>query len=612
MPATETSRPPWSAVGARLGEVLLVAILAGVVGTVLWASRRGFDLTDEGYYLQLYTQSDNAPAGSSQFHRLVGLLPGSREPGIIGYRVAGLLVLLGAAAVLARGVLLTLRRFQPHLHPALPSSVAVTSFIAVAGLLGYSWLPLTLSYNTLSAALAEVGLGLMLISVGRYTSDSTRHRTRWLPGVLAGVAVGLLVFVKWPSAVLMAVLVVVVCGGLLGPRRAVRPNSVFIGSLLGSLLVVTVPTGWFSFADLSSGSSLAASSSHEPAALAVRYVSDLGGALAGAFTESPLRLIALVALYSGWRLPGRSSVRHTWFRRLLAGAGAAYLLVEVTDAAYLDRRAGYTLAVSVVVAALVAITVMSRRRSKPISTGSPRLAASVWLMCSLLLLPLAVAVGTNNHLVRGSLVAAASYGAFLVVALAVVGSRAEELPVIEHGLALSVVGFLLAAQAFSGTVVDPYRLPTSRLEQVEPVVGIARLHGILLDPPGAEFLEQVNRVVLEQTNYEPGDRVLAFAKLPGLVYMLGAVGPGDLWINPPESGLQTTDCEQLAAHPEDVALTRLVLQNDKPSLELEGCLRDLIPGYPESFLEVGRIAIPGTYGAGTGSGTVLQILELRG
>ncbi len=616
MASTDTALPPEplfrSRVGARIGELLLFASLGGVVTTFVWASRRGFDLTDEGYYLQLYARAEEGPrTGSTQFNRLVDLLSGGWELGIVGYRLAGLLLLVGCSVLLAYAVYMFIRAFHSELARALPSRTGITAFVALAGLLGYAWLPLTLSYNTIATGLAQVIVALVLVSLGNRHAGVRRGLTVVLE-MTAGLSVSLLFFVKWPSAIVLMILIVVFCVGVLGRLQAARPLATIVGSALVWSLVVTQAVSWFSFNDLFSGISQLASGGHNPSELLWQYAADIREALLATVLDSPLRLVALGALLSGGFWIGRPNRRRRNLHFMMCMAGAIYVLVEAWDAPYFSRTSKPSFIVSVLVAvAIISVTVLASTK-RPISEDSLSMAPTVWLLALLLALPPTVALGTNNSIFTGSLVAAAGYGAFLVVILAVLGSRSRSLLALQYSLALPVLGFVLAAQVFNGVVADPYRLPTSRLNQTEPVAGVERMRGIMLDPPGARFIEAVHRVVYEQTAFRPGDRVIAFAKLPGLVYILDGVGPGDLWIHPPETGNQAADCEELAVDAENVALTTLILQNDEPSPELKACLTELIPAYPGDFVEVGRVPIPGDYGAGTGSGTILQVLALRG
>ncbi len=62
---------------------------------------------------------------------------------------------------------------------------------------------------------------------------------------------------------------------------------------------------------------------------------------------------------------------------------------------------------------------------------------------------------------------------------------------------------------------------------------------------------------------------------------------------------------------DDVADTKPILQNSLPSPELAACLEELLPAYPERFVEVGRAHILDDYGAGTSFGDTLRVFKFR-
>ena len=153
---------------SRWSAYTVVVAAAIAILAVAWARDRGLDLTDEGYYLQLYAHPEAAPpnAGASQYYLLVDLLTGPFELGIGGYRTMGLVMLMSAAALLALAVYRFVARWFPEYEPSMPPRPVGISLIMLAGLLGYTWAPLTVSYNTLAAVLVQLIMASILWSLG--------------------------------------------------------------------------------------------------------------------------------------------------------------------------------------------------------------------------------------------------------------------------------------------------------------------------------------------------------------------------------------------------------------------------------------------------------------
>ncbi len=226
------ARPGPAAAGA---EVVLWLLLAVVVATLWWARDRGFDLSDEGYYLLSYAAPDPATAGATQFHLLVAALTAPLDLGLVGYRVLRLVLLAGSAAGLAVAFLAFCRARLPDLARALPPAGATVAIVALAGLLGSAWLPLALSYNGLSAVLLQVETALVLWILSR------PRRSPRGPAVAAALATGFLLgthaFVKWPTAVVVAGLLAVTLVVLGGRRGSAAAGLLAVGAALAWLLL---------------------------------------------------------------------------------------------------------------------------------------------------------------------------------------------------------------------------------------------------------------------------------------------------------------------------------------------------------------------------------------
>lgn len=612
------TRAPWRQAG--LG--LLIAALATAVAVVAWARNRGLDLTDEGYYLQSYAYPDATPADTTQFARLVDLVTGPAELDIPHYRLLGLACVLAAAAFFGFALDRFARARLPHLAPHLPAPAASVSFVALAGLLGYVWLPLTISYNTITAALVPLIGGLTLLFLARHEGG----RFGWADGwrlAAAGALVPFLFYVRWPSAVTLSLVVAAFLTVALprGHRRA--PLVVFVAATAVSMVVVTeeVVAGLFSLEGLADGTVLTADDgTHDPATLVFFNIREALGGVVRAFRHDFLRLIALVFLFAGPALAGRlggSDRLGRILRWVLPVLGGAYVLAEIWGAPYFDRSINFRFVVSVLVAMAISLVAVAWARSIRAwqvrrALSSPQAAVTVATMLFCLVLPFTVGAGTNVPFLRAALNSASGFGAFIVLAsAAVAGISRDRVTSSIQTMTLAVVAVVFTAQIANGVVADPFRLPASLDEQTVAVEGIPRLDGMRLDPVAAGFVTDVYQLVTEETAFRPGDPILALSKIPGLVYLLDGTTPGTVWIDTPTPGNQHVACRALAREPDDVAATGLLLLNSAVTPEMDQCLRELWPAYPDALVEVGRVALPGEYGSGDGPGTDLVVLEVR-
>jgi len=183
--------------GAGIAAAGTIVAAAAVLGTVIAGANRGFDLTDEAYYVL----SIEAPAAYRMTSTLFGyalhplhvLLGGS----VTALRIVGLAVLAACGAA-AAGSFLTLRRTPDEALPALSRAAVVAAGAALPALYYGFWLP-TPSYNLLVLAAA-----LLLLPAIVLLADRTRGPS--LPAALAALAGLIAAMAKPPAAAAFAAL----------------------------------------------------------------------------------------------------------------------------------------------------------------------------------------------------------------------------------------------------------------------------------------------------------------------------------------------------------------------------------------------------------------------
>lgn len=586
---------PSSDSASRVAAALLSLLVVAVLGTLVWASGRGFDLTDEGFVLLSYSDPAATPADFSQFAVLVDLLLGPLEPGIAGYRLLRLVSLAGAAAVLGWTFHGFCRARLPGLARGLPGRGAVTLFVTLTGLLGYSWLPHTLSYNDVNTVLVHLEATLVL-RLGLRPEPRLSRRD-----VAAGVALGALaaahLFVKWPAAVAVLSLGIVTLIGL-GVRRAILVALLVLGGAGAAAAVITTEGlgGPFSLGDLASATrTTSGGETHDPSELLSRYVLLLVEVTRGVITEAWWRIVVLAVLLGGAvRLCARFGVRSLPVRAAWVVVGAAGLVLLWEAGRFAGAGDGYfvrgrqqELFVSLLLALALAAG-LGRGRG----TGDRGVRAVSVLFFTAL--PFAAAFGTASPLALHAYTAAGGLGCLMLLAVGSAGRIGERLDVPSlHLVAPLVLGVIFAGQIIHGTVIAPYRLPTSLLEQSVPVQDVPRLQGVRVDRESAEFFSRLQRAVREETSYRQGEPILGLSHMPGLVYLLGGQAPGPKWVDYPLPGRQQRTCDQLAASRADAARTDLVLVNSQISSEMQACLPELLPGWPGDFDE--QAAVENSY-----------------
>jgi hypothetical protein len=215
-----------------------VLALVGCVVVCLRASSRGLDLTDEGIYLITYRWYRYPELTFTSSSAIFGPLFE-----LFGWSVAALRV-IKLVLVLATSALLGIMS-QRFLRSRLPAASWFGStgtylyplMVTLGGMSIYSWLPQSPGYNDLAIFLATTSLASAFGFV-----DATGSKRRWWAAAM-GFQGMMLLFVKWPSAFGVALVLVSFIIGVKATRQLISSLPfVFLGAI-GTLVFIQLIAG---------------------------------------------------------------------------------------------------------------------------------------------------------------------------------------------------------------------------------------------------------------------------------------------------------------------------------------------------------------------------------
>lgn len=463
---------------ARLVLFAAVALsLTTCAGLLVYGSGRGFDLTDEVFYL-LWTRDPHAYALTYQpfgylLHPLFQLVGGDLQT----YRLAGFAIAAGAGAFL--GGSLPGARGKPALFTLYGAAAALTIF--------FPWI-VTPSYNSA----ANVGALLILGGVLRALDAAPRARIAGAVATAAGLC--LAAFAKPP---LFAIAVLGMVLTALTARRASAPLLAGLGC--GAVLVSLIlpPAELVALVGRMSLSQHVMGMPNTPFALPAKAARDW-------LAVPPLLIAGAIAaalgFVAGWRRWSR------WLGYAAVGLSLSYLASVAADAVEGEIPDFLGLALVTMTLGYAGMVPEARRGA--------RLAIAL-----LLAAPLAVALGTfNNQWFQLNFSLAFPFLALFALAAAdpVRWRRAA-------AQALSVVGpaaVMLLAASF------PYSLPAPIFHQQVPVEVPLAKGRILADPQTAAFIQGAHGVARDALVID-----LSGAG-PGVTAVLGGRAPVLPWLNP--------------------------------------------------------------------------------
>jgi hypothetical protein len=478
------------AVRAAAATIAVVAA-ATVLVTIIAAARRGFDLSDEAYYV-LSMQDPAAYRMTSTLFgyalRPVYLLFGGS---ISALRVFGVAVVSGLGA-LAVGLLVSPRTGA--------STVAALAAGAALPAMYYGfWLP-TPSYNWLVLA-----AGLLLLPAILLLAD--RRRGPAVPGVLAALAGLVAALAKPPTAAAYSVIFLTATVLLVRDPRGIARQ-------LGLALGLTA----------AGGAALALLLPIETILAQTRGYIEIHG-LAPSAGRGPFGdLLAFVGQPRGWPLvaalvavglatrPGRSTWRVPWGRAaaalaILAAAGGTIL--AVASPVYPGLGPGMA-ALAYAALAFALLGGADRRLCLALGLAS--------------LLPWAAALGSTNDLPSQTTLCAGIFGVVALIAVRAVRPTGGD------GVLVALALVLITGIAVGKGLRKPYRLAGPILSQTAPVEVGASGERLFVDPRTAAFLSSL-RDSATRNGFCARDPVIDFTgELPGVAVVLGGRTPALQWL----------------------------------------------------------------------------------
>ena len=221
----------------RVGSLVAFLLAIAPVGFLLWASDRGFGISDEGYYLlsAQFPDDISMEVRSSRFYEAqIYALSGAN---IVVMRIVGLIAMLISSSVLFLGVRSWLSRTSGASRITAPLALLTWSLVAVGCLLYYGHFVLTPCYNLLLAIAINIAGGSILLTLSRGSGEG--NSTSSACHFAAGLCIGLSFFCKPTSAALLLALTVGLIAAWPGvgfARRILRMSMV--GAGLGCWLLM--------------------------------------------------------------------------------------------------------------------------------------------------------------------------------------------------------------------------------------------------------------------------------------------------------------------------------------------------------------------------------------
>ncbi|TGE15558.1 hypothetical protein [Hymenobacter elongatus] len=566
-------------------SLCLAAIAAFLIGLFLWTVNKGFDITDEGFYVLGYSYPEEYSSSFTSFNLIVSKLLNPAHTSIIGYRLASLFTTVASALLLAGGVRQWIK--EKYQAAVLPFWLVASLFIT-GNFLQYSIFPRTIFYNNINSFCIAVFVSSILV----YSAYPSATGLKWRHAFLyAGSAfMGIDLFVKGSSSVVAmatGLLVLVVYIGLAKVKDWYKPvGIVVLGFLTGVLLFFAgiQPFAVWRTNFVHETGLLLQTSYNE--GLLVRYLKDAYPIILTLIYPFSL-FIALSFFLTRAYLRGRI--------RLAPVLQLGAILVGVAFIGYETLRTGlykithlnhnqspvWFLALLLVVLAIFCAAYLEQPFKK---IKWRKVIIASWLI----ILPFVGAIGTYNNLFMNMMLDLNYWLALFCILYVSMPATVSQATLVRI-IVFMVPAIVIAEQCTYGLVLAPYLQAANMLEQTVPVSfdKTPATTVLQLDPKTASFMGELEQA-MQQSGFKPGMPVVALYDMPGLVYMLGGISPGNPWLF---GHLDLRNCDALAKTKMDLSKA-FVLVNEKPGEKMLQCMNSSGIPFPEGYTVVRRLLSP--------------------
>lgn len=507
-----------NAAAAYLGVLAATALV--------WAQFRGYDLLDGAYYFQVYEHPADDPDTQTHFQifaRPVWLLCCRN---IVAFR----LVCLAVASVIC---CLFWRAFRRLVSPTKIGAIYFWS-LWLATIAGMAWVPVALTYNSLSTLFGLLGMAMLLIAFrGTLQISHSSLRPFWILSSCLFFIVVALYLVKPPAAAafVAAGLLLLCCHWMKGSghRHAVVATVMGVAVTVTIMMLVLFRSAGISRGNVIKFGGLELSPAWLSGTLE-RYGREIAGILPSlggdmVWTVGPTLLVCCVFLLG-----------HTDGRKTKCCMSIALgLLLASFLGAVIQRhlwRGSFAVAVTgeaarfyfVLWCSLLPIWIICRPKA---SILAPKAFPwpGAWITI-LLILPLIGSFGSTNTPYVSALHETVFWVAGLLILAGEIGANISALWFRGSVAAVMFVG--AAGHIFSGHFLQPYMYQPSLWKQTEDVEIGYPPTTLKVNHELASFINDI-RGNLGANGYKPGDDVFGFFNLPGVIFAVGASEPGAPW-----------------------------------------------------------------------------------
>lgn len=549
-----------------------LVLAGGVVGFLLWSSCRGLDITDEGYYLLSSQFPQEIKVWPTSSHVYTSLMYNLARGNIVIFRISGLALILGSASLLYYGMFRLLNMCGLRIS-GLNEIIIAWIFIINGALLYYSWFLPTPSYNLLNAAALNAFTGFFCMTMSDSCRPAAERRKQILPPFGSGLLIAFSFFVKSSTSLLLLAIVLLMLIFWPSDKNfkrlriiALIASGMIAWALLHFTFLQSPLTWWHVF--IGGIRYLHILNAPHFNNTVLRYITEIMILLKHAFVMFlPFHILLFVGLCVLFTLkkkfsfPSIISAAFLLFIFFLAGWKAYRLGFHVgasqSDVYYVRFLMRFYMAFFLLFLSAVILNLIFWRDKWHVPEGP------FWrriILCAVLLgaLPFAGAFGTACKITMITIINMAPWFGLLLLQLALLAGILNFRLILHTGIL--IISMFVFAQVVSSGIIAPYNLNAGIFKQNTATDIGEPSTRLYLDPATSRFFMEIHEIA-RTGGFKPGDDIIAFCNMPGIVFALGGKSPVMPWYSSGFPGSRRACSMGLSLIPQARLKKAFILQN---------------------------------------------------
>ena len=515
---------------------LLWVLFGFTLCMIIWGMNKGFDFSDEGYFMLLYSDGQECTLQHITFFYLLRDIFGGLNPGILFYRTLRFVLLLLSSTVFYWG-------FKQWIQYTLKVDFKVTSFyilypiICILTLMSYSIFYQVLSYNSLNLVLTQLTVGFFLLYLSEPFNMIKNRRRKWIFLFIVSFLAGTILFVKFTTALLvLSIIILILVIEIIWSENNKKRNAFnIITSFISGFIFYCILTTIIGYSPVKTIQGIINSlpylqfQGYGVSDLLKMYWNDFMTNFIKLVFYHPVYFVSPVILWWGFgRIPSRLNI-------LIIGLTIFFIIADVLTNNFYQAGMPNLYSASAIYRLLLffsfifIILVLFDKQTRLIINEIVQ--EKIYFYAGLFLLvvfPIICSFGTDTLLSVNITQNIFSWGMVFLLILLIILSKEK------HGKAIFLAISLLlicnsVSQIYSGYVKNPYRLNKPLTEQQFCVPELPRGNNIKFDSETAAFLRKTFTIIKERNTNTSIQPIINLYNFPGLTYLLGGFSPGYPW-----------------------------------------------------------------------------------